>query len=134
MRAHRGSSCSPARRPCACPSPPPSASSSRRGTRGTGRARWRRAAWGSARNVHSSPNPKLLVATGRDPCLSCHVEMKTQMAAVKGKHKAVEQDCTSCHDAHASDFPMQTKQAPLQLCTSCHEHDKIKTAAMDAKF
>jgi predicted CXXCH cytochrome family protein len=88
----------------------------------------------SCHKGHSSPNPKLLVATGNDLCFTCHVEMKTQMAKVQFKHKAVEQDCTKCHDAHASNYPMQIKQPPAQLCTSCHEHDKIKTAAMDSKF
>src|SRR5205814_2766470 len=65
-------------------------------------------------------------------CFTCHTDMKTQMKQVKFMHKAVEQDCVTCHDPHASNFTMQTRQPPLQLCTSCHEHDKIKQAAMDA--
>ena len=86
----------------------------------------------SCHKGHSSPNAKLLVAQGRDLCLTCHAEMKNQMAAVKFKHKAVEGDCANCHDPHASDFTMQIRKAPLELCTSCH--DKQKQAAMNAKF
>jgi predicted CXXCH cytochrome family protein len=90
-------------------------------------------ACGSCHQPHASKFPKLLTAQGRDLCLSCHTEMKTQMTQVKFTHKAVEQDCTNCHDPHASNYPKQIKQAPAQLCTSCHEHDKIKAAAMDSK-
>jgi predicted CXXCH cytochrome family protein len=60
--------------------------------------------------------------------------MKTQMTQVKFTHKAVEQDCMSCHDAHASNFPKQIKQAPVEMCTSCHEHEKINHDATEAKF
>lgn len=89
-------------------------------------------ACGSCHQGHASKNPKLLVATGRDLCFNCHVEMKGQIARAKFQHKAVEQDCTSCHDPHASDFPMQTRNPPVQLCTSCHEHEKVKQAALAA--
>jgi len=88
------------------------------------------AACGSCHQAHASKNPKLLVATGRDLCFTCHVEMKAQMARVQFKHKAVEQDCITCHDPHASNYPMQTRDPPVQLCTNCHEHDKIKEAAL----
>src|SRR5262245_63368592 len=53
-------------------------------------------ACGSCHVSHASQNPKLLVGVGRDLCLSCHTEMKTQMTQVKFTHKAVEQDCMSC--------------------------------------
>jgi predicted CXXCH cytochrome family protein len=91
-------------------------------------------ACGSCHLAHASNNPKLLIGQGTQLCLTCHTEMKTQMAEAKFKHKAVEQDCTKCHDPHASNYPKQTKMPPAKLCTSCHEHDKIKTAAMDAKY
>jgi predicted CXXCH cytochrome family protein len=86
----------------------------------------------SCHQAHSSKNLKLLVATGRDLCFTCHTEMRNQMKTVKFTHKAVEQDCVTCHDPHASNFVMQTRQPPLLLCTSCHEHDKIRQAAMEA--
>jgi predicted CXXCH cytochrome family protein len=53
------------------------------------------------------------------------------MAQVKFMHKAVsEGDCMNCHDAHASDFAMQIKQSPEQLCTSCHA--QVKKDALEA--
>ncbi len=88
----------------------------------------------SCHKAHASEFPKLLVAQGRELCLSCHTEMANQMKTVKFKHKAVEQECTNCHDAHASNYPKQIKQPPAQLCTSCHEHDKIKQAATESKY
>jgi predicted CXXCH cytochrome family protein len=91
-------------------------------------------ACGSCHLSHGAQNPKLLISQGRDLCLGCHTEMKTQMTKVKFTHKAVEQDCSTCHDAHASNFPKQIKQAPLEMCTSCHEHEKIKHDATEAKF
>jgi predicted CXXCH cytochrome family protein len=87
----------------------------------------------SCHQSHASQFPKLLTAEGRELCLSCHTEMKTQMTQVKFTHKAVEQDCTKCHDAHASNFPKQINSAPLEMCTSCHEHEKIKHDATAAK-
>lgn len=86
----------------------------------------------SCHTSHSAKFPKLLAVQGKDLCLSCHAEMKTQLTQVKFVHKALEQDCNKCHDPHSSDFPMQTKSAPEQLCTSCHEHEKVKQAAADA--
>jgi predicted CXXCH cytochrome family protein len=87
----------------------------------------------SCHQGHSSKVPKLLVAQGRDLCLTCHAEMKTQMAKVKFTHKAVaEGDCANCHDPHASPYTMQIKKDPLALCSTCHE--KQKTAAMNATF
>lgn len=85
----------------------------------------------SCHKAHSSNNAKLLVATGRDLCFTCHTEMREQMKTAKVVHKAVEQDCVTCHDPHASDFTMQTRKAPLELCTSCHEHEQIRMAAND---
>jgi predicted CXXCH cytochrome family protein len=86
----------------------------------------------SCHSSHSSKFAKLLPAQGRDLCLSCHAEMKTQMASAKFIHKAVEGNCSDCHDPHASNYTMQIKKDPLTLCSSCHE--KQKTAAMNATF
>ncbi len=70
---------------------------------------------------HSSPNPKLLLNTGRELCLSCHQEMDHQLKGVQFVHEAVKGDCTDCHDPHASNFNMMLKESPKQLCTkSCH--------------
>lgn len=76
---------------------------------------------------HASKFPHLLVAQGRDLCLSCHKEMDEQLKKVKVVHKAVEGECTQCHDAHATNFAMQLKRAPADLCGTCHE-ELLKTA------
>jgi predicted CXXCH cytochrome family protein len=88
-------------------------------------------ACGSCHLPHTSPLPKLLAAKGRDLCLGCHTEMKKQMASAKFTHKAVQGDCSQCHDPHASDFVMQTRKPPLELCTTaCHQ--KVRAAALEA--
>ena len=81
-------------------------------------------------NGHRSDYPKLLVGQGRDLCLSCHDQMRGQLAAVKFLHKPMEGDCQQCHEAHASNEVMQLKQGPLALCSSCHEDvKKLATSA-----
>jgi predicted CXXCH cytochrome family protein len=47
---------------------------------------------------HSSRHEKLLVAESRNFCLRCH-----DGAEVAASHGGVEQQCTDCHEAHASD-------------------------------
>ena len=86
----------------------------------------------SCHSAHSSKFGKLLPAKGRDLCLSCHAEMKSQMASVKFTHKAVEGDCNDCHDPHASSFAMQIKKDPLSLCSNCHQ--KVATSATQSMF
>lgn len=86
----------------------------------------------SCHTAHTAAFPKLLKVERKDICLSCHTDMKNQLASVKFPHKAVEQDCTGCHDPHASDFTMQIKQKPVDLCVSCHED--VKKDAMQAKY
>jgi predicted CXXCH cytochrome family protein len=52
---------------------------------------------------------------------------------VKFKHKAVEQDCTNCHDAHGSNYRCRLSSRRCSCARAAIEHDKIKQAAMDAK-
>ena len=79
-------------------------------------------ACGSCHQAHVAMLPYRLVAQGRDLCLGCHAEMKKQMLQAKYTHKAVQAECVQCHDAHASDYPMQTKQPPVTLCMEkCHK-------------
>ena len=84
---------------------------------------------------HTAQYPKLLIAEGRQLCLTCHKEMSEQMKKAQVVHKPVaDGECSQCHDPHASDFPKQIKAAPLQLCTSCHEHEKIKIEATESAY
>lgn len=87
----------------------------------------------SCHRSHEAPFAKLLVAEGRDLCVGCHVETKTQIAAFKVPHKAMDKDCMHCHDPHASNFPMQVKAAPADLCTGCHEHANIAEVMQASK-
>jgi len=88
-------------------------------------------ACGMCHEPHASKNPKLLVETGRDLCVSCHMEMDEQLQTVAFVHEPVRTDCISCHSAHASDRPMLVKQEPGLLCTTaCHED--IKQAVTNA--
>jgi predicted CXXCH cytochrome family protein len=84
----------------------------------------------SCHPAHAAPHEKLLVAEGKDLCLSCHADMKDQMAKATVKHAPAEKDCAGCHDPHASDFTMMVKQEPAKLCGSCH--DKERQAALNA--
>ncbi len=55
------------------------------------------------------------------------------LAEVDFVHEPAKEDCLTCHNAHATDFPMLIKQEPGQLCTTaCHED--IKQAVNDAKY
>lgn len=74
---------------------------------------------------HRSAAPKLLAASGRELCLSCHDKMNTQLEHASLVHKPVSGDCRQCHEVHASDHKKQLKEEPEKLCLSCHE--KVKT-------
>ena len=69
--------------------------------------------------AHAAPLPKLLVREGRELCLSCHTQMQKQLGQVRFTHQAVQAECTSCHDPHASNYPMQTLQPPSPVV---HRH------------
>jgi predicted CXXCH cytochrome family protein len=83
-------------------------------------------------SAHSADLPKLLVAQGRDLCLSCHDQTAETLKTAKSVHKPMAGDCTQCHEVHASNYPMQLKQPTLALCESCHKDTKQQIA--DAKF
>ncbi len=83
-------------------------------------------------SAHKSKYPKLVAMQGRELCLSCHDQMKTQLGTVKVVHKPVTGDCQQCHETHASNYKMQLKNEPAQLCIGCHEpiQKLITTAAV----
>ena len=90
-------------------------------------------ACGGCHRAHSSDLPKLLVATGRDLCVSCHKEMDEQLRETKFVHQPVKDDCSQCHDPHGSDFPMQVRKGTVDLCFSCHGDIKKAVAAAPQK-
>jgi predicted CXXCH cytochrome family protein len=83
--------------------------------------------------AHRSTFPKLLAAEGRDLCLSCHDQMKTQITRVNVVHKPATGDCRQCHEVHASDHIMQLKEEPQKLCLGCHDKVKDQIAAATVK-
>ena len=86
----------------------------------------------SCHQSHGAKHKKLLVAEGKELCLSCHTDTKAQLAKAKFVHEPVKGECSACHDAHASNFAMQIKQSPSELCASCHQ--KEVTLANSAKY
>jgi predicted CXXCH cytochrome family protein len=52
------------------------------------------------------------------------------MAKAKFTHKALEEGCPKCHDAHGSAYPRQVTQSLPDLCLSCHETIKDSTTAL----
>jgi predicted CXXCH cytochrome family protein len=90
-------------------------------------------ACGACHGAHSAPLPKLLLARSRDLCLSCHAEMDAVIKQAKYPHKAAAEDCVTCHEPHAANYPMLTRRPPVQMCTdACHA--TVKKEFADAKF
>lgn len=56
---------------------------------------------------------------GEAPCLSCHTEKRGPWVFPHGAAEVA--DCTTCHETHGSNNPMQLKRATVyQLCIECH--------------
>jgi len=72
--------------------------------------------------AHQSDNRMLLIGgTGPEHCFLCHEGVREAIAASPYVHKPLREQCTGCHDPHATDFEHQLK-APLdQSCLSCHK-------------
>ena len=88
-------------------------------------------ACGACHEPHMSQNKNLLTLTGRDLCVSCHRELKRQLDEMPVKHEPVQTECQSCHDPHASNFPMVIRAEPAKLCTdTCHAD--VKKAVSEA--
>jgi len=83
-------------------------------------------------NAHSSDVPKLLVAEGRELCITCHDQTATALKTAKSVHKPMEGNCQQCHEVHASNFKNQLKAEPAELCVSCHK--EVKEQIANAKF
>ncbi len=83
-------------------------------------------------NAHSSDVPKLLVAEGRELCITCHDQTVAALKTAKSVHKPMAGDCQQCHEVHASNFKNQLKAEPVALCESCHK--EVKQQIADAKF
>jgi predicted CXXCH cytochrome family protein len=89
-------------------------------------------------DAHGSDEPRLLRASGKKLCLSCHDgrsgkrDVKTRVDLTKKVvHAAVEKlDCQACHDAgHGGALPKLLRKAQPDLCYECHQR-KDQTKAV----
>ena len=67
---------------------------------------------------HGGPASPILQVGGDELCFRCH---DRKLADQPVKHKALEQGCLVCHDAHGSGVPQMLKQADIEAtCRKCH--------------
>lgn len=76
---------------------------------------------------HSGPYPLLLKQQSTFLCLSCHPQVREEIANDDCVHSPVQENCTECHSPHASPFENELLAPPADLCGSCHP-DVVKTA------
>lgn len=66
-------------------------------------------------------------ASQPDLCLSCHPKLKQPAAlTLAGAHPPVGDQCTSCHQPHASKEKHLLQQQPPKLCLSCHGETDVQ--------
>jgi DmsE family decaheme c-type cytochrome len=69
-------------------------------------------------DVHGSDGSERLVkATLREKCTSCHAETRGPFL---WEHAPAAEDCTLCHRPHGSNQPDLLKRRVPQLCQACH--------------
>ncbi len=56
-----------------------------------------------------------------DHCFSCHTGIQTRMANSPVVHEPAKKDCTTCHEAHTSEYPYQLAAPVAESCFTCHE-------------
>lgn len=78
-------------------------------------------ACGACHQPHAARLPNLLMVSGRELCLRCHVTTGYAMDSLPVVHEPVFGDCLVCHNPHATDSPAILNAEPVRLCTSCHE-------------
>ncbi len=66
---------------------------------------------------------KLPAQSQNSVCLGCHQDSKTQDWH-SSVHNLEEVACTSCHQLHTEQDPVQQKQRVNEVCTSCHAQEK----------
>jgi predicted CXXCH cytochrome family protein len=75
-------------------------------------------------NPHTADDPGLVRGRERDVCLSCHKDLKAQLATAVSTHpvKANGGRCTSCHAPHESNAPHLLKSKDINaVCGTCHK-------------
>lgn len=71
---------------------------------------------------HATDHKGQLKQAVNPTCLSCHSDVRAELARAKQVHGAVtEGNCGSCHDSHASAQPGVLKARTDKVCLTCHE-------------
>jgi DmsE family decaheme c-type cytochrome len=69
---------------------------------------------------HASEHGKLLEASPREICVTCHGDILPEQA--RSVHEVARSgECTSCHDPHASPHPSMLVQPGNGTCLACHD-------------
>jgi len=71
-------------------------------------------------NLHTSTHGKLLSASAKTICATCHDRI-IPTKPVSTHQVAVEGNCVKCHDPHASNNKANLLQAGNALCAGCHK-------------
>ncbi|MBI2216921.1 MAG: cytochrome c3 family protein [Candidatus Rokubacteria bacterium] len=80
---------------------------------------------------HTSAHGKLLSASTRSICLTCHEDVLPEKA--RSAHRPViEGRCGTCHDPHASSYKGNLSKNGNELCVGCHT--TVVDTAAKAKF
>jgi predicted CXXCH cytochrome family protein len=88
---------------------------------------------------HESNNAGLLRQGDQpDHCFSCHTGVQVRVANSPYVHEPAKESCTTCHDAHTSEYPFQLSAPIADSCLSCHtdmaERIKSEPVSHDAVF
>lgn len=88
---------------------------------------------------HEANAPNLLRQGDQpDQCFSCHTGVQVRLANSPFVHEPAKQKCTTCHDAHTSEYPYQLSAPLAESCFKCHEDmaNRIKSEPVthDAVF
>lgn len=84
---------------------------------------------------HASDHPANLLAAGNGLCVSCHADVGQAIAGARFKHRPVEQGCTTCHVAHASEQSVALLKGSVPgLCVQCHKPDSPAFVARHMKY
>ena len=80
-------------------------------------------------NPHGAERKGLVRRGDRALCTACHPGIGKRLRVVRkglNRHPEVMAGkCSTCHDAHSSDDVRFLKDAPLNLCTTCHARQKV---------
>jgi predicted CXXCH cytochrome family protein len=69
--------------------------------------------------AHHTKLKQLQLARAPDLCLTCHKDLKTELAAER-PHQPVE-DCSTCHLPHASKHARLATKPVREQCGECHD-------------